>query len=114
MKLDAAFLEQNEKALIAAVYQRRRGRWSNNSNGRKWDEIDQKVKQDEDNETIIQSEHWKQDEENDRIPNDQIHCRRKMNPCGSDGRPLLCHSCGSYQHLIAECPYSYEYQRVNV
>ena len=114
MKLDAAFLAENEEALIAAGYQRRHGRWSSSSNGRKWDEIDQKVKQDEDKETIIQSEHWKQNEENDGVPSDQIHCRRKMNPCGSDGRPLLCHSCGSYRHLIAECPYSYEHQSAHV
>ena len=36
-----------------------------------------------------------------------------MNPYNLDGRPLLCHSCGSCRHLIAECPYSYENQPVN-
>ena len=111
MKLDAAFLAENEEALIAAGYQRRRGTWSNSITGRKWDEIDEKWKHDEDKEAIIQSKHRKQNEENDTvIQSDQIHCRRKMNPCGSDGRPLSCHSCGSYRHLIARCPYSWENQ----
>ena len=34
--------------------------------------------------------------------------RKKMNPLGSDGRPLLCRSCGSYRHLVANCPHSRE------
>ena len=36
--------------------------------------------------------------------------RRKMNPVGSDGQ-----TCGSYRHLMAECPDSWEnMRRVNV
>ena len=33
---------------------------------------------------------------------------KKMNPAGSNGRPLLCKSCGSFRHLLSECPDSYE------
>ena len=29
--------------------------------------------------------------------------KRKLNPLGSDGKILLCDSCGSYRHLVAEC-----------
>ena len=41
------------------------------------------------------------------------HCnsgwmKKKLNPLGSDGKILLCYSCGSYSHLIAECPDSWE------
>ena len=41
------------------------------------------------------------------------HCnsgwmKKKLNPLGSDGKILLCYSCGSYRHLIAECPDSWE------
>ena len=32
----------------------------------------------------------------------------RLNPPGVDGEPLLCHSCGSFRHLIAQCPDSWE------
>ena len=34
--------------------------------------------------------------------------KKKLNPLGTDGRVLLCSSCGSYRHLVAECPDSWE------
>ena len=34
--------------------------------------------------------------------------KKNMNPLGTDGKLLLCHSCGSYQHFVAECPHSWE------
>ena len=37
--------------------------------------------------------------------------RRKMNPVGSDGQTLICKACGSYRHLMAECPDSWENMR---
>ena len=33
---------------------------------------------------------------------------KKINPIGANGKPLLCNSCGSYRHLLAECPDSWE------
>ena len=33
---------------------------------------------------------------------------RPLNPTGPDGNPLLCISCGSYRHLISDCPDSWE------
>ena len=41
------------------------------------------------------------------------HCKigwmtKKLNPLGSDGKLLLCNSCGSYRHLVAECQGSCE------
>ena len=34
--------------------------------------------------------------------------RKKMNPTGINGRILRCKSCGSFRHLVAECPDSWE------
>ena len=33
---------------------------------------------------------------------------KALNLPGPDGKPRLCHSCGSYRHLIANCPDKYE------
>ena len=34
--------------------------------------------------------------------------RRKINLIGTDGRYLTCKSCGSYKHLLVDCPDSWE------
>ena len=34
--------------------------------------------------------------------------KKKLNPVGLDGKILLCNSCGSYRHLVAECQDSWE------
>ena len=34
--------------------------------------------------------------------------KKKLNPLGSDGQSLLCNSCGSYRHLVAKFPDSWE------
>ena len=34
--------------------------------------------------------------------------KKKLNPLGYDGKILLCNSCGSYRHLVAECQDSWE------
>ena len=34
--------------------------------------------------------------------------KKKLYPLGSDGKILLCNSCGSYRHLVAECQDSWE------
>ena len=41
---------------------------------------------------------------------------KRMNPVGSDGRTLTCRSCGSFRHLVADCPDSWENMatRVNI
>ena len=35
---------------------------------------------------------------------------KNMNQAGEDGKAMICPSCGSYRHLLAECPDSYENQ----
>ena len=32
----------------------------------------------------------------------------KLNPMGPDGKTLTCRCCGSYRHLVAKCPHSWE------
>ena len=47
-------------------------------------------------------------ESRDRVNSSQARGKRNINPAGSDGRTLLCRACGSYRHLIADCPDSWE------
>ena len=47
--------------------------------------------------------------EQDRVQRCNIGwMKKKLNPLGSDGKILLCYSCGSYRHLIAECQDSWK------
>ena len=40
---------------------------------------------------------------------------RKMNPLGKDGRTLTCKACGSFRHMLPECPDSWEnMQKLNI
>ena len=43
-----------------------------------------------------------------RHSNRSMGKRKKINPIGTDGRYLTCKSCGSYRHLLADCPDSWE------
>jgi hypothetical protein len=40
--------------------------------------------------------------------NDRGKDMRSVNPRGPDGKPILCKSCGSFRHLLANCPDSWE------
>lgn len=40
-------------------------------------------------------------------PNTQPR-NKKMNPTGADGQTLTCDSCGSFRHLLQDCPDSWE------
>ena len=42
-----------------------------------------------------------------RSPNSQPRTK-KMNPAGADGKTLTCNSCGSFRHLLPDCPDSWE------
>ena len=37
-----------------------------------------------------------------------------MNTKGADGKTMLCSACGSFRHLLKECPDSYENQQVHL
>ena len=38
----------------------------------------------------------------------QTHGGRNVNPPGPDGKPIRCRACGSYRHVVAKCPDSWE------
>ena len=100
IKLDPTFLAENEEALLAAGYERKRGRWRNN-NGRSWNNNDER-----------QSQNYENDAR--RVQDDYRNGNRKMNPNGRDGKPLCCRACGSYRHFLAECPDRWEFRSARV
>ena len=86
VKLEPAFLAQNEEVLATYGYYRARaGTYpSKNSKfpGRGFKKHDKSTQKDKNG--------------------------RKINPNGKDGNPMLCKSCGSFRHFIADCPDSFE------
>ena len=34
--------------------------------------------------------------------------KRPLNPIGQDGERLLCRACGSYWHMMQDCPHSWK------
>ena len=91
VKLEPAFLAENEEALLAAGYDKQgqgkrsvrtgRGGYSRGGGQRGQGQ----------------------------------EARRKMNPTGPDGKPLTCRVCGSYRHLMKDCPDSWEnIKKVNI
>ena len=88
IRLEPAFLAQNEEVLAAHGYYRQRsgtyptkGKQSKGNGFKKHDKFNKDKTQ------------------------------KNVNPNGSDGKVMLCRSCGSYRHLIANCPDSYENQK---
>lgn len=85
IKLEPAFLAQNEDVLAAhGFYRNRSGAYQNKFNKSKKG----------------QSPKF-QDKNRDKDG-------KKINPKGKDGKPMLCNSCGSFRHLMANCPDSLE------
>ena len=105
IKLEPAFLVENEEALLAAGYVhqnklqetafksggfRGRGRYTSGSRGRNWN--------------------WR-GVQTPVYPNkqpQQHQGERHLNPKGTNGELLTCRACGSYRHLLRECPDSWE------
>ena len=86
IKLEPAFLAENEEALLAAGYSKQfmcrrksggpgRSGYGRGSQGRQQGRQQQ---------------------------------NRSTNPIGSDGKILTCRYCGSFPHLVAKCPHSWE------
>lgn len=80
IKLEPAFLAENEEALLAAGYVKQYREGKGGKLGRGGYSRGRQGQQ----------------------PN------RKMNPIGPDGKTLTCRCCGSFRHLVAECPHSWE------
>lgn len=97
VKLEPTFLAENEEALAAAGYYRRGfpGRGGNNrgygwrkGRGRSWGGR---------NKTDFT-----------RPMNPKDGTTRHMNPKDGEGNTLKCRACGSFRHLLQDCPDSYE------
>ena len=94
IKLEPTFLAENEEALWSVGYVRRGGR--NRAGSRPWQRNNQP--------------YWNRSKNYGNANNvaDDRRGTRSTNPKGPDGKPLLCRSCGSFRHLIAKCPDSWE------
>ena len=58
---------------------------------------------------------YQQAESGSRISQPSDRNRKNINPLGPGGRILTCKSCGSYRHLLPECPDSWKnMSKVNV
>ena len=84
IKLETAFLAQQEEALAAAGYMYKRfegktGRWRKDN---------------------YSNQHRGQRRACEHT------CSKKLNPLGPDGKVLTCRWCASYRHFVAECPHN--------
>ena len=96
-------MAEHEEALWAAGYVKKRS--------------DQREVYDESDLEEGEDELWRGNEryrqlnnESESPQNTKRRNKRKLNPTGPDGRPMLCNAYRSYRHLMAECPDSWENQ----
>lgn len=95
IKLEPTFLAQHEDVLAAAGYYPRNRAYTapskyqkgNSQNKNKWS---------------------KQNNMKKPGPDRNSKDKRPVNPKGKDGETMVCIACGSFRHLLGECPYSYE------
>ena len=89
IKLEPAYLAENEDVLLAAGYVKNH-EFNNQRRARE-----------------VRVSYEKSNTASQRNFNSQVS-KRKMNPLGKDGRALTCKSCGSFRHMLPECPDSWE------
>ena len=92
IKFDPTFLSQHKETLAAA-------RYIPHSKFNK-----SRIRQN----TTINNFNKKQSQQNFNRRNFNFHSERRMNPTGQNGKVLTCIACGSYRHLLNECPDSWE------
>ena len=103
IKLDPAFLAEHKETLRAAGYVKKRSD--------QWESYDDSNLEEGEDEQWRGNERYRQlNNENESPQNTKRRNKRKLNPTGPDGRRMLCNVCGSYRHLMAECPDSWENQ----
>ena len=88
-KLEPAYLAENEDVLLAAGYVKNH-EFNNQRRAREG-----------------RVSYEKSNTASQRNFNSQVS-KRKMNPLGKDGRILTCKSCGSFRHMLPDCPDSWE------
>ena len=91
VKLEPAFIAENEEAFLAAGYRVTpvRGNWRGRYEPRRGHGTNSRGSAAHGSET-------------------RFHQERNLNPTGRDGKTLTCHYCGSYRHLLRDCPDSWE------
>lgn len=99
IKLEPAFLAENEEALWNAGYFKRNFSRGNRGTGRGYWQREQ---------TNRGRGYQHQSGGRGYANRGKTGHERHVNPQGPDGRSLLCISCGSFRHLIADCPDSWE------
>jgi len=101
MKLEPAFLAQHEDVLAAAgYYHRDRANTAPSKNGKDWSKQKNFRRGDSKN-NGFKKPFKKHEQAKDKSG-------RPINPKGSDGTIMTCRACGSFRHLLRECPDSYE------
>ena len=116
IKLEPTFLAENEEALFAAGYQRTsqpwngrgRSRWRRGRGGRGNRQSERNDRRDENSDSDGAQQSNNSDGRSDGRNNNRGGAVRRMNPIGSNGNVLTCVACGSFRHLLAKCPDSWE------
>lgn len=101
IKLEPAFLAENEEALRAAGYARIRSNKVYRGGGRSEQMRGREIQSG-------QSRGFYRDQHGGQSRADGSAVKKSMNPSGPAGNVLTCKSCGSYIHLMAACPHSWE------
>ena len=98
IKLEPAFLADHEEALLAAGYTKTRPSsysWKRGWRGGRGGQA--------------RAQSWNGSQKNVGVNRGNLqNSRKNVNPTGPDGRLLTCKSCGSFRHLVANCPDSWE------
>lgn len=101
IKLEPTFLAQNEEALLAAGYVRAK-------QGGRFNSTSQRVGGRSGRGGFARGTY------NNR-GSPMVNVNKNVNPVGADGLPITCKSCGSFRHLVAKCPDSWEnLSKVNI
>ena len=98
VKLEPSFLAENEEALLAAGYVRKHVGFTNIRGGG----YNCKSRGYNDFSTRGRNMHG------GFAGTSGQRLGKSLNPVGGNGKPMLCKSCGSFRHLLSECPHSYE------
>lgn len=98
IKLEPAFLAENEEALMAAGYTRMKGNKFYQRGG----------KSDLMRGRGFQSRGSYGNQHGRQPLTGSSALKKSMNPSGLDGNVLTCKSCGSFRHMMATCPHSWE------
>ena len=109
IKLEPTYVADSEEAFWNARYsQKSGGRGYQGGGARPWQRGQGRPRGGNQGNYRGHQNHYSQT--SDRASDKNKEGKRAVNPTGFNGAPMLCKSCGSYRHLIKDCPDSYENQ----